>query len=190
MIDLFKAMGGEMWGADDEPNRPGTSLHETGVCRFGNDSKTSVTNKWAQSARRAEPLYLRRQHSFQVPRTKTTDDADRRIHDAHVRQHAFQFQKRRPQAHIAGDFMCGLWAANQLLLVVSELGGGWDSFADWQKSVRSNRRRQLTGEYDLEALLREFRGRRCRENRCTRSANELWGAADGQCIPRSRHQSS
>jgi choline dehydrogenase-like flavoprotein len=49
MVDLFKAMGGEMWGMDDEPNRPGTSLHETGVCRFGNDPKTSVTNKWAQT---------------------------------------------------------------------------------------------------------------------------------------------
>ena len=49
MVDLFKAMGGEMWGADDEPNRPGTSLHETGVCRFGNDPKKSVTNKWAQT---------------------------------------------------------------------------------------------------------------------------------------------
>ena len=49
MIDLFKAMGGELWGADSEPNRPGTSLHETGVCRFGSDPKTSVTNKWAQT---------------------------------------------------------------------------------------------------------------------------------------------
>jgi choline dehydrogenase-like flavoprotein len=49
MIDLFKSMGAEMWGADTEPNRPGTSLHETGVCRFGNDPKTAVTNKWAQT---------------------------------------------------------------------------------------------------------------------------------------------
>src|SRR2546430_13490877 len=49
MIDLFTAMGGELWGADVEPNRPGTSLHETGVCRFGNDPKTSVTNKWTQT---------------------------------------------------------------------------------------------------------------------------------------------
>jgi len=49
MIDLFKAMGGELWGMDDEPNRPGTSLHETGVCRFGNDSKRFVTNRWAQT---------------------------------------------------------------------------------------------------------------------------------------------
>jgi len=49
MIDLFKAMGGEMWGADAEPNRPGTSLHEVGVCKMGSDPKTSVTNKWAQT---------------------------------------------------------------------------------------------------------------------------------------------
>ncbi len=49
MIDLFKAAGGELWGADAEPNRPGTSLHETGVCRFGNDSKSYVTNKWGQT---------------------------------------------------------------------------------------------------------------------------------------------
>ena len=27
----------------------GTSLHETGVCRFGKDAKSSVTNKWAQT---------------------------------------------------------------------------------------------------------------------------------------------
>ncbi len=49
MIDLFKAAGGELWGADAEPNRPGTSLHETGVCRFGDDPKKYVTNKWAQT---------------------------------------------------------------------------------------------------------------------------------------------
>jgi choline dehydrogenase-like flavoprotein len=49
MIDLFHAMGGELWDAEAEPNRPGTSLHETGVCRFGNDLKKFVTNKWAQT---------------------------------------------------------------------------------------------------------------------------------------------
>jgi choline dehydrogenase-like flavoprotein len=49
MVDLFKAMRGELWGMDDEPNRPGTSLHETGVCRFGDDPKRYVTNKWAQA---------------------------------------------------------------------------------------------------------------------------------------------
>ena len=47
--DFFKAAGGELWGADAEPNRPGTSLHETGVCRFGNDPKKYVTNKFAQT---------------------------------------------------------------------------------------------------------------------------------------------
>jgi choline dehydrogenase-like flavoprotein len=49
LSDLFKAMGGEMWSADVEPNRMGTSLHEVGVCRMGNNPKTSVTNKWAQT---------------------------------------------------------------------------------------------------------------------------------------------
>ncbi len=49
MVELFKAAGGEMWGAGDEPDRPGTSLHETGVCRFGSDPKSYVTNKWAQT---------------------------------------------------------------------------------------------------------------------------------------------
>jgi choline dehydrogenase-like flavoprotein len=49
IIDFFRAAGGEMWGADAEPNRPGTSLHEVGVCRMGNNPKTSVTNKWGQT---------------------------------------------------------------------------------------------------------------------------------------------
>ena len=49
MTDLFKAMGAEMWGLGSEPDRPGTSLHETGVCRMGSNPKTSVANKWAQT---------------------------------------------------------------------------------------------------------------------------------------------
>ena len=49
MIELFKAMGAEHWGAAFEPDRPGTSLHETGVCRMGNDLKRFVTNKWGQT---------------------------------------------------------------------------------------------------------------------------------------------
>ncbi len=48
IVDLFKAAGAELWGVG-EPCRPGFSLHECGVCRFGNDPKTSVTNKWAQT---------------------------------------------------------------------------------------------------------------------------------------------
>lgn len=49
MIDLFKTMGAEFWGVDSGPNRPGTSLHEIGVCRMGNDPRQYVTNKWAQT---------------------------------------------------------------------------------------------------------------------------------------------
>jgi len=71
MVDLFKAMGGEMWGADDEPNRPGTSLHETGVCRFGSDAKTSVTNKWAQ-AHDVPNLYICDASIFPSSTDKTT----------------------------------------------------------------------------------------------------------------------
>ena len=71
MTDLFKAMGGAMWGMDDEPNRPGTSLHETGVCRFGNDSKTSVTNKWAQT-HDVPNLYICDASIFPSPTDKTT----------------------------------------------------------------------------------------------------------------------
>jgi choline dehydrogenase-like flavoprotein len=48
MHDLIKAAGGELWGTG-EPCRPGYSLHEAGVCRFGSNPKTSVTNKWAQT---------------------------------------------------------------------------------------------------------------------------------------------
>jgi choline dehydrogenase-like flavoprotein len=48
MSDIIKAAGGEVWGTG-EPCRPGYSLHESGVCRLGNDPKTSVTNKWAQT---------------------------------------------------------------------------------------------------------------------------------------------
>jgi choline dehydrogenase-like flavoprotein len=46
--EIVKAAGGEMWGVGEEPSSPGTSLHETGVCRFGNDPKKFVTNRFAQ----------------------------------------------------------------------------------------------------------------------------------------------
>ena len=49
LSELFKAMGAELWGSGSEPDRPGTSLHETGVCRMGNDPKRFVTNKWGQT---------------------------------------------------------------------------------------------------------------------------------------------
>ena len=71
MIDFFKAADGELWGADTEPNRPGTSLHETGVCRFGSDPKTSVTNKWAQT-HDVPNLYICDASIFPSPTDKTT----------------------------------------------------------------------------------------------------------------------
>jgi choline dehydrogenase-like flavoprotein len=71
MIDLFKAAGGELWGADSVPNRPGTSLHETGVCRFGSDPKKSVTNKWAQT-HDVSNLYICDASIFPTPTDKTT----------------------------------------------------------------------------------------------------------------------
>ena len=98
MIDLFKAMGGELWGADSEPNRPGTSLHETGVCRFGSDPKTSVTNKWAQThdvtnLSSVTPAY------FPVHR-QDHNHANRRLHHADLRSNAQQFQERRSQTRM------------------------------------------------------------------------------------------
>ncbi len=52
-------------------NSPGTSLHETGVCRFGNDPKTSVTNKWGQT-HDVQNLYICDASIFPSPTDKTT----------------------------------------------------------------------------------------------------------------------
>jgi choline dehydrogenase-like flavoprotein len=71
MADLFKAAGGELWDVDTEPNRPGTSLHETGVCRFGKDAKNSVTNKWAQT-HDVSNLYICDASIFPTQTDKTT----------------------------------------------------------------------------------------------------------------------
>jgi choline dehydrogenase-like flavoprotein len=71
MRELFKAAGGELWGVDGEPNRPGTSLHETGVCGMGSDPKTSVTNKWAQ-AHDVPNLYICDASIFPGNNDKTT----------------------------------------------------------------------------------------------------------------------
>jgi choline dehydrogenase-like flavoprotein len=48
VAELMKRAGGEIWSVDAEPYAPGYSLHETGVCRFGDDPKKFVTNRWAQ----------------------------------------------------------------------------------------------------------------------------------------------
>lgn len=46
---LIRASGGEYSGAAAEPDIPGTSLHETGTLRMGNDPKKFVTNRFGQT---------------------------------------------------------------------------------------------------------------------------------------------
>ena len=71
MADLFKAMGAEMWGVGSDPDRAGTSLHESGVCRIGNDPKSFVTNKWAQT-HDVKNLYICDASIFTTQTDKTT----------------------------------------------------------------------------------------------------------------------
>lgn len=47
--DLLRASGAEYLGAASEPDIPGTSLHETGTLRMGNDPKKFVTNRFGQT---------------------------------------------------------------------------------------------------------------------------------------------
>jgi len=46
--EVLRAAGGEYWGVGS-PQTPGYSQHETGPCRFGNDPKKFVTNRWGQT---------------------------------------------------------------------------------------------------------------------------------------------
>jgi len=48
VLALLKTVGAEIQSLGKEPDPPGTSLHETGVCRVGDDPKKFVTNRWAQ----------------------------------------------------------------------------------------------------------------------------------------------
>jgi len=60
MIDLFKAIGAELWGASFEPDRPGTSLRETGVARSPPPEKAPqaapAKEHWRASNRRCVTL--------------------------------------------------------------------------------------------------------------------------------------
>jgi choline dehydrogenase-like flavoprotein len=46
---MAEAAGFEILAKNYEPNPPGYSIHELGTCRMGDDSRTSVLNKWCQS---------------------------------------------------------------------------------------------------------------------------------------------
>jgi choline dehydrogenase-like flavoprotein len=69
--DLLKASGGEVWGVGDHPLHMGFSLHETGPCRFGNDPKKFVTNKWGQ-CHEVPNLYIGDASIFPFCTDKTT----------------------------------------------------------------------------------------------------------------------
>jgi choline dehydrogenase-like flavoprotein len=47
--EVLRAAGGVLESLGDEPEIPGWSLHETGTCRMGNDSKNFVTNRFGQT---------------------------------------------------------------------------------------------------------------------------------------------
>jgi choline dehydrogenase-like flavoprotein len=69
--EIIRRAGGEVWGAGDDPNSPGHSLHETGACRFGKDPKTSVTNGFSQ-CHDAPNLYVCDAGVFPFVTDKTT----------------------------------------------------------------------------------------------------------------------
>ena len=71
MAEVYKAAGAEIWGYVDRPERPGWSLHETGVCRMGNDPKKFVTNRFAQT-HDVENLYICDASIFPAQNDKTT----------------------------------------------------------------------------------------------------------------------
>ena len=71
MRAVLEAAGGVWEGAHDQPQPPGSSLHETGTCRMGNDAKRFVTNRWGQ-AHDVPNLYVADAALFPSPTDKTT----------------------------------------------------------------------------------------------------------------------
>jgi choline dehydrogenase-like flavoprotein len=47
--ELFSALGAEVWRVTEDLMPPGSIIHEMGTCRMGNDSKTSVLNRFNQA---------------------------------------------------------------------------------------------------------------------------------------------
>ena len=81
------------------PIVPEPALHETGVCRFGNDPKTSVTNKWAQT-HDVPNLYICDASIFPSCTDKTTTMPIVAFTMRELRPHAREFQERRSQARL------------------------------------------------------------------------------------------
>jgi len=71
IVALLKTVGAEIRSVGDKPDVPGTSLHETGPCRFGNDPRKFVTNRWAQ-CHDVKNLYICDASIFPSPTDKTT----------------------------------------------------------------------------------------------------------------------
>jgi choline dehydrogenase-like flavoprotein len=69
--EIIRKAGGEVWGTANEPEPPGHSLHETGPCRFGNDPKKFVTNRFS-ACHEAPNLYVADASMFPTPTDKTT----------------------------------------------------------------------------------------------------------------------
>jgi len=91
MMDLFKAMGGEMWGADGEPNRPEPACMKRESV-FWIWSEDLVTNKWART-HDVPNLYISDASIFPSPTDKTTTIADHRFAMRTMRSHARDFSK-------------------------------------------------------------------------------------------------
>ncbi|HLH04513.1 MAG TPA: GMC family oxidoreductase [Bryobacteraceae bacterium] len=69
--EIMRRAGGEIWGTAVEPDPPGHSLHETGPCRFGNDPKKFVLDRFS-ACHDVPNLYVADASMFPTPTDKTT----------------------------------------------------------------------------------------------------------------------